>query len=78
MLFEQMRLLLLFFTDVEGTGSRGRLMRLLLRVVFVRDGKGTLSLCSGVALRTRRKDSVTAGYLRQSKRRNKLQNALMS
>jgi hypothetical protein len=72
MLFGQMRLLLLSFTDVEGTESGGRLMRLLLRVVFGRDGKATLSSCSGVALHTRRKDLVTAGHLRQSKRRNRL------
>jgi hypothetical protein len=72
MLFGQIRLLLLFFTDVEGIESRERLIRLLLRVVYVRDGKATLNLCSGVALRTRRKDLATARHLRQSKRRNKL------
>jgi hypothetical protein len=72
MLFRQIRLLLLSFTNVEGTESRGRLIRLLLRVIFRRDRKATLSLCSRVALRTRRKDLVTARHLKQSKRRNRL------
>ena len=68
-----MRLLLFSFIDVEGIESRGRLMRLLLRAAFVRDGKDTLNLCSGVVLRTRRNDLVTAGRLKQSKRRKRLQ-----
>jgi hypothetical protein len=62
---------LLSFTDVEGTESKRRLIRQLLRVVFRRDRKATLSLYSRVALRIRRKDLVTATHLRQSKRRNR-------
>jgi hypothetical protein len=73
-----MRLLLYFFIDVEGTESRRGLMKLLSRVVFVRDRKATLSSCSRVVSRTRRKDLFTARRLKQSKRRKRQQEKLMS
>jgi hypothetical protein len=78
MLFRQIRLLLYFFISVEGIDFRGGLIRLLSRVVSVRDGKATLSLYSGGVLRTRRKDLVIARGLKQSKRRKRLQERLMN
>ena len=67
-----------FFINVEGIDFRGGLIRLLLRVVSVRDRKVTLSLCSRVVLRTRRKDLVIARGLKQSKRRKRLQERLIN
>jgi hypothetical protein len=63
---------------VKGTEFGGRLIKLLLRVVFVRDRKAILSSCSRVVLRTRKKDLVIAGRLKQSKRRKRLQERLIS
>jgi len=78
MLYRQIRLLLYFSINVEGIDFRGGLIRLLLRVVSVRDRKVTLSLCSRVVLRIRRKDLVIARGLKQSKRRKRLQERLIN
>jgi len=78
MLYRQIRLLLYFSINVEGIDFRGGLIRLLLRVVSVRDRKVTLSLCSRVVLRIRRKDLVIARGLKLSKRRKRLQERLIN
>jgi hypothetical protein len=69
---------LYFYINVEGIDFRGGLIRLSLRVISVRDRKVTLSLCSRVILRTRRKDYIIARGLKQSKRRKRLQERLIN